>query len=372
MNTALLNIVKQITAEYGEAVLADPARLKAFFSDLAKDEPKPLRIAFGRCVEAGAYAALKNAPDAAERAESKAVITQRLRDEHGLDPALCAEALDILEAAMPEEKETAVQAGNTAEEQVKNDELLPEEIDNLQKTIAKKNEELILCVQNIERLTEEKKQSNSEKKVHKKRQTVTVVLGLIAVAISIGVGVYQYNDMVAQYNDIYTMNSELQYNYGNLSRDFNKLSRDFNKLSSDYRNLSNDYIRSKGIWAINVTKLEVGNWGNSNWITKPGERLTSTRIRYLNPVITVDSLTSGEMMFFVKIINPWGEVDRNPETSPVGYTYSSTVYVSRKNNQNIYLIGWGNGDKSTYSAGEWTVEVWYGGVCLRSEKIRIN
>jgi hypothetical protein len=100
MNTNLLNIVKQITAGYGEGILADPARLKAFFSDLAKDEPKPLRIAFGRCVEAGAYAALKNAPDAAERAERKTVIAQRLRDEHGLDPALCAEALDILEAAL--------------------------------------------------------------------------------------------------------------------------------------------------------------------------------------------------------------------------------------------------------------------------------
>jgi hypothetical protein len=64
MNTNLLNIVKQITAEHGEAALADPQRVKAFFGDLAKDEPKPLRLAFGRCIEAGAYAALKTAPDA--------------------------------------------------------------------------------------------------------------------------------------------------------------------------------------------------------------------------------------------------------------------------------------------------------------------
>jgi formylglycine-generating enzyme required for sulfatase activity len=100
MNTNLLHIVKQITARYGEAVLADPARLKAFFGDLAKDEPKPLRLAFGRCIEEGAYNALKTAPDAAERAERKAAIAQRLRDEHGLDMALCGEALDVLEAAL--------------------------------------------------------------------------------------------------------------------------------------------------------------------------------------------------------------------------------------------------------------------------------
>ena len=100
MNTNLLSIVKQITGQYGENILSDPARLKAFFSDLAKDEPKPLRIAFGRCVENGAYLVLKTTPDAAERALRKASIAQRLRDEHGLDLTLCAEALDVLEAAL--------------------------------------------------------------------------------------------------------------------------------------------------------------------------------------------------------------------------------------------------------------------------------
>jgi hypothetical protein len=100
MNTTLVTIVKRIIAEQGEGVLGDPKRLKAFFSDLAKDEPKPLRTVFGRCVEAGAYTALKTTPDAAERAKRKAAIAQRVYGEHGLDPALCAEALDILEAAL--------------------------------------------------------------------------------------------------------------------------------------------------------------------------------------------------------------------------------------------------------------------------------
>ena len=100
MNTKLLHIVKQIIADNGEGILSDPARVKAFFSDLAKDEPKPLRMAFGRGLEAGAYTALKTAPDAGERALRKTTIARRLRDEHGLDPALSAEALDILEAAL--------------------------------------------------------------------------------------------------------------------------------------------------------------------------------------------------------------------------------------------------------------------------------
>jgi hypothetical protein len=74
VNTNLLNVVKRIIADNGEAVLTDPARLKAFFGDLAKDEPKPPRTAFGRCIEEGAYNALKTAPDAAGRAERKTAI----------------------------------------------------------------------------------------------------------------------------------------------------------------------------------------------------------------------------------------------------------------------------------------------------------
>jgi hypothetical protein len=100
MNTNLLNVVKQIIAGNGEAVLANPQRLKAFFSDLAKDEPKPLRIAFDRCIEAGAYTALKTAPDAMERAAHKALLVPKVHEEHGLDIGLCNEALDILEAAL--------------------------------------------------------------------------------------------------------------------------------------------------------------------------------------------------------------------------------------------------------------------------------
>jgi uncharacterized membrane protein YhaH (DUF805 family) len=100
MNTNLLDIVKQIIADYGEAILEDPQRLKALFGDLAKDEPKPLRIAFGRCIESGAYTALKTAPDTDDRAACKTTIAQQVRDEHGLDMTLCAEALDILEEAL--------------------------------------------------------------------------------------------------------------------------------------------------------------------------------------------------------------------------------------------------------------------------------
>jgi hypothetical protein len=107
MNRNLLKVVQQITTQYGEDILGDAKRLKSFFGDLAKDDPKPLRTAFCRAVEEGAYNALKAAPDAAERAGRKTSITQRVRDEHGIDPVLSIEALDILDAALFGEENVA-------------------------------------------------------------------------------------------------------------------------------------------------------------------------------------------------------------------------------------------------------------------------
>jgi hypothetical protein len=100
MNMNLLSIVNKITAQYGEDILDDSRRLKALFSDLAKDEPKLLRRAFGKCVESGFYRILKNTATAKERREVIESLARRLRDEEGLDIALCAEALEVLAAAI--------------------------------------------------------------------------------------------------------------------------------------------------------------------------------------------------------------------------------------------------------------------------------
>jgi hypothetical protein len=99
MNANFLSIIKRIVSEQGEAILADPQRLKGWISDYAKDEPKAERLAFGRCIEYGAYGELKNAPPGS-RAAVKSHLAQKLHREVGLDAALCVGALDLLEAAL--------------------------------------------------------------------------------------------------------------------------------------------------------------------------------------------------------------------------------------------------------------------------------
>ena len=45
MNTNMLNIVKKIIAQQGEAVLDDLRQVKGFLADTAGDEPKALKNA---------------------------------------------------------------------------------------------------------------------------------------------------------------------------------------------------------------------------------------------------------------------------------------------------------------------------------------
>ena len=100
MNANLLSIIKQITAERGEDILENARLLRAFFGDLAKDEPKPLRMAFGKCVENGFYRIIKDTRTAEERRQVIDTLARRLRDAEGLDTALCTEALELLAAAV--------------------------------------------------------------------------------------------------------------------------------------------------------------------------------------------------------------------------------------------------------------------------------
>ena len=100
MNTAFINIIKRIVAEQGEAILDDPGRLKGFVRDYAKNEPKEDRVAFGRCIEAGAYAGLKNVHTQEERRQVKAAFLPHIQAASGLSAGQCRDALDTLEAVL--------------------------------------------------------------------------------------------------------------------------------------------------------------------------------------------------------------------------------------------------------------------------------
>jgi hypothetical protein len=100
MNTNLVNVIKRIIAEQGEAILGDPARLRPFIKDYGQNVPQDERRAFGRCIETGAYTGLKKARTRDERREVKAAFLPHIQAASGLPALQCRDALDVLEAAM--------------------------------------------------------------------------------------------------------------------------------------------------------------------------------------------------------------------------------------------------------------------------------
>jgi hypothetical protein len=166
--------------------------------------------------------------------------------------------------------------------------------------------------------------------------------------------------------------SDLEQTNRELNNKLNSFESEKMNLTNKLNSLQTEYNALMSIASVRVTSIKVGNWGNSRWINNPGETLYSSQMRYLSPVITYDSFIDESVVFFVKIIDPDGDIYRNLSTSPAGYSFSSTGYISRGSGKSLDLSGWGSSDRSTYYQGTWTVEVWYNNVCLRSELIRIN
>ncbi|MDR0376192.1 MAG: GYF domain-containing protein [Spirochaetaceae bacterium] len=101
MNTNLLKALTEIVSKHGGvAALSNAQKARALLADLAANEPKPQKNALAACIERGFVPMLQNVP-AGERRAAKAKLAARLNREEGLDATLCADTLDLLEAALP-------------------------------------------------------------------------------------------------------------------------------------------------------------------------------------------------------------------------------------------------------------------------------
>jgi hypothetical protein len=80
-------------------------------------------------------------------------------------------------------------------------------------------------------------------------------------------------------------------------------------------------------------------------------------MRYINPVWTYNAERPLTLTFFIKVINPNGEVVTYARGSPAGYSFSRQKQLIVGENQTLDLDGfgeWSNG----MSAGTWTIELY--------------
>jgi len=140
MNASLLAIVNRIVAEQGEGILSEPRRVTAFFADLAKEIPKPQKNAFVKCLEHGFAQILKNATEP-DRDLCKQQLAQKLREEEGLDLALCGETLELLAVVLFGEEQKKIYCKNCGKELQEEWKICPFCLTPVASQIIKENEE---------------------------------------------------------------------------------------------------------------------------------------------------------------------------------------------------------------------------------------
>ena len=124
-------------------------------------------------------------------------------------------------------------------------------------------------------------------------------------------------------------------------------------------------------YPIVITDIEIANVYKDGTIeTDYGNTLYDYRTLYLKPRITYTGLTSGTKEFKIKWVMPSGAL-RTGDSSPYGYSFSESAYVSEGSYNTLDFTGWGNDNSGNWSSGRYRVEIWYDDVCLKSKDVRI-
>jgi hypothetical protein len=125
----------------------------------------------------------------------------------------------------------------------------------------------------------------------------------------------------------------------------------------------NTWINMVSNVGIGIEKIELTNENQSGgFMGNITENTKASEVRYLTPIIMIDTLENGEYDIGVRIINSQGKLSTG-STSPRGFTF---VYKYKKNggnvNATVKIPGWGSNDQSIYTPGHWSIEFWYKGV----------
>lgn len=124
---------------------------------------------------------------------------------------------------------------------------------------------------------------------------------------------------------------------------------------------------------MEITGMNFANSDNDGTIIDDyGSEMYASEVRYLKPKIFYRGLSSEEknITLDVKILNEDGTV-KSGTNSPDGYSYEQEVTVQSGSGQSMELLGWGNSMGTSYSAGLYTIEIWYDGNKLYEKSVRL-
>lgn len=114
-----------------------------------------------------------------------------------------------------------------------------------------------------------------------------------------------------------------------------------------------------------ASNIKVWNDGD-----EPNAPIYSSRSTYLRTSADFISDTEFKGEVYVKIIGPDGL--STGASSPIGYSYSTSIELSPYKLASKTLDGWGGKEKGTWEAGDYSVEYWYNGKCIGKRDFKIR
>ncbi len=119
---------------------------------------------------------------------------------------------------------------------------------------------------------------------------------------------------------------------------------------------------------ILITDIQVANiYSDGSIQTNYVGTLYSSSSMFLKPRITYTGIRNGESItLYARLYGTDGKM-RNGDSSPYGYTFSSSMIINSGDGNTHELSGWGYTTKGLYPAGTYRYEIWYSNKCLGSK-----
>ena len=193
---------------------------------------------------------------------------------------------------------------------------------------------------------------------------VVFIIATITVGVLLGQSKRDYENAVSNYSSrISTLETEIK----SLENDLRIARIEGNAAKRELSDFKDNVGRTI---PFIITDIEIANESDDGTIeTGFGSPIYSSHSMYLLPRIKYVGFTSGSKTVYVKIYNANGSLSTG-RSSPSGYSYSSSFYVSTGQNTS-QLSGWGNNTRGNWSSGSYRIEIWYNNSCLKSKKFTI-
>lgn len=143
------------------------------------------------------------------------------------------------------------------------------------------------------------------------------------------------------------------------------------QLNQKVYDAENSLTSFKNNFPMYISKIELANVDyDGNIETSYGETIYSSRTMYIKPCLTYNGINHGKSITLnVRFYTPNGL--STGTSSPSGFSYSTSLYVSSGSENTATLSGWGGKTKGHWKSGSYRIEIWYDDICLKSKSFTI-